>query len=167
MFPCCTTPHPHTRKPRFRKVLDKGRDKALPRLPDDLNQQNGTMIFPEDGWGVKEYVRRTRRPIRGTGDKAPSLSIRGLRGDPYGWLKWDQHRHKANGGKALLKFVRREKCDMNDQARIREELVKRRRIGEEIISGRGRREDGLIVRKEVQREPDEVVMFRSAWNSFY
>jgi hypothetical protein len=82
MFPCCTTPHPHTRKPRFRKVLDKGRDKALPRLPDDLTQQNGTMIFPEDGWGVKEYVRRTRRPIRGTGDKAPSLSIRGLRGDP-------------------------------------------------------------------------------------
>jgi hypothetical protein len=56
---------------------------------------------------------------------------------------------------------------MNDQARIREELVKRRRIGEEIISGRGRREDGLIVGKEVQREPDEVVMFRSAWNSFY
>jgi hypothetical protein len=66
-----------------------------------------------------------------------------------------------NDRKAQLKsFMGREGRSMND-------LVERRRLGEEITGRQNRREDGIWVRREMKEDLDEMVMFRSAWNSFY
>jgi hypothetical protein len=63
-----------------------------------------------------------------------------------------------NDRKSQLKFfVGRERRPMS-------ELVERRKLGEEIVGKKTRREDDMWVRRDrkEEKEPDEVVMFRSA-----
>jgi hypothetical protein len=178
LFPCCNREVVQSKFiKRFSKTLE---DKPLPPLPETILEptpkptlarrhsspdlphssltQPVSLIVSGDNQTRRSCIRHTRQPVRPTPHQSTSLRRAGLDADAYGWQKWDRNRQKLNDRKSQLKFfVGRERRPMS-------ELVERRKLGEEIVGKQTRREDGMWVRRDrkEEKEPDEVVMFRSA-----